>query len=89
MGLRPKDAPPSYNELLWWSAWRSYIPTLRDRIDNLQYCFAGSKVNYFNPIYDKDLEEELMPSQEEIDKTKAAYEKEKAERAREENVSNS
>lgn len=78
MGLRPKSDPPSYNELLWWAAWRSYIPNVAARV-------SGMTIDkFFDPVMDPDMYEEIKPSQEEIDKNRAAYEEEKARRAREE-----
>ena len=87
MGLRPKEDAPSYNELKWWASYRSYLPAYGERIDILEARLLGVhtgkdpklvKMNWFNPIYDPDVIEELItPEHKELAKAnKEAYEEE-------------
>lgn len=87
MGLRPKNDPPSYNELLWWGAYREYIPGKNERFDIFEARLLGVhtgkdpklvKMNWFNPIYDPDIREELLTDEyrEKVVANKKAYEEE-------------
>lgn len=80
MGIRPKDAPMSWNEVQWWASYRGIVPNMQKRIAIFEARLVGIQAGkspaqvYLND-WDNFKNKEWLDSQkaelEELEKLKA------------------
>jgi hypothetical protein len=73
LGLRPREDVPSYNEILWWAAYRSLAPLEGEMMDIQLQASTGSKINWFDPWEDDEfLDKEVQEIREANAKRRAS-----------------